>query len=170
MRAYISGVHVNGRPGAALNRIDDELIVELSADYVISSARDGVGDPGLEVTGVAIGECRRFLYDGPCAGECRVNAGAGDRKVLRAAQCLHAVVGARGNLALADEVVLYPKLVRCHSLLSFYGGPRLDPRPPGSARYCNVMTLCHLATKSNQGVPTTRNASRQNPVVSRPSQ
>src|SRR5262245_51196635 len=31
-------------------------------------------------------------------------------------------------------------------------------------------TCLHLATKSNQGVPTTRNTSRQNPVVRRPSQ
>ena len=31
------------------------------------------------------------------------------------------------------------------------------------------LTAGHLATKSNQGVPSTRKASRQNPVVSRPS-
>src|SRR5215831_17200127 len=39
--------------------------------------------------------------------------------------------------------------------------------PRGLVTFCAL--LRHLATKSSHGVPSTRNASRQNPVVSRPS-
>jgi hypothetical protein len=107
---HLVGVHVDRRSGAALDRIDDKMIVEPAGDDVVSSARDGVGDPGLEVAGVAIGERRRFFYDAHGADERRVDAVARDGKVLRAAKRLDAVIGIRRDLALAEKVVLHSEL------------------------------------------------------------
>ena len=45
---HLVSIHVDGRSGAALDRIDDELIVELTGDDIVGSAGNRVGDLGLE--------------------------------------------------------------------------------------------------------------------------
>jgi hypothetical protein len=39
---YLVGIHVDGSSGTPLDRVDDELIIELTGDYIVSGARDCV--------------------------------------------------------------------------------------------------------------------------------
>ena len=62
-------------PGAALDRVDDELGVELSGDDVVGGrARWRRRCFGVEVAGVAVGERRGLLHDAHGADERRVDA------------------------------------------------------------------------------------------------
>ena len=146
---HLVGVHVDGCSSAALNRIDDELIVKRSSDDVVCCQRDSIGDPGFEMAGVPVGERRRLLHDAHGADKRRVNSIPGDGEILRAAQSLNAIVRVHRHLAVAQEIVLHTELVRCHSLLSF----------------CRACRRCRLPLthrmNSIQGTPITRNTTKK---------
>ena len=101
IRDHLVRVHVDGGAGAALDRVHDELVVKLARNHVVRGRGDGVRDPRREVPGVAVGQGRRLLHDRHGADERRVQAVAGDGKVLGAAQGLDTVVGVRRHFARA---------------------------------------------------------------------
>ena len=43
---HLIGVHVGGCARAALNRVDDELVVQLPVDQLVAGAFDGLRHPG----------------------------------------------------------------------------------------------------------------------------
>jgi len=103
---HLVGVHVDGGAGAPLDGVHDELGVHLPGDDVVGRLGDGVGQPGVDVARIPVGEGGGLLHDGHGPDERRVDGEAGDGEVLGAPQRLDAVVGLGGDLAIAEEVVL----------------------------------------------------------------
>src|SRR5690349_24580549 len=61
---YLVGVHVGRRAGAALDDVDDELIVESTLADLSARRDDGVGDRVGEQTQLAVGLGRGLLDRG----------------------------------------------------------------------------------------------------------
>ena len=105
---YLVGVHVGGGAGAALDHIYGEvLVVHAFADF-LAGLHDGVLLGVREEAELVVGDGCAFLGDGQAGDEQRVlvEVELADLEVLDATERLHAVEGARGDVAGAEQVAL----------------------------------------------------------------
>ena len=81
---HLVGVHVGRGAGAALDHVDDEVLVVAAGDDLVTGRGDGGGAGGVERAELAVGERGRLLDHGERPhelGEVRERH-AGDREVL----------------------------------------------------------------------------------------
>ena len=116
---HLVDVHVGARPGAALQAVDDDVLVEQAVGELAAGALDGVGLgvvalPGAErAVGARAGELDHAV--GP--GELHVHRAPGEREVLERPLGVRAVQAARRHGDLAEQVALDARLaghLRCH--------------------------------------------------------
>ena len=105
---HLIGIHIGGSACAALNDIDDKMPVPLPVADFLAGLTNRLHPALIEQAQLEIRLCRR-LFDG-CQGIDEIgingNRGAGDRKILDRPQRMHAVIGARGHVFVADQVML----------------------------------------------------------------
>src|SRR4029079_11103303 len=101
------GVHIRRCAGAALDLVDDELVVQGAAADLDARRDDGCGDRGVELSELLIGLCRRLLYRGKRHHEVAAarDGYAADREVLECTRGMHSVVDIGGNVPVAEQVV-----------------------------------------------------------------
>ena len=109
---HLVGVHVGRGAGAPLDHVDDKLIVQLAGDDLVAGDDDGVGDFFIEQAQLLVGERGGLLDLGERPDQPGVsgNGDAADREILSRAQRMHAVIGLRGNVAVAEQVVFASKI------------------------------------------------------------
>ena len=106
---HLVRVHVGRGARAALDHVDDELLEQRAvADLHRTPAAIASRLVVVEQPELVVRERRRLLDARERHDEVGIDRDrrAGDRKVLERAQRVHAVIGARGNAALAEQVVL----------------------------------------------------------------
>ena len=103
------GVHIGAGARAALDGIDDELIVQPARDDLIARLLDGAGHILPDGAGGQVG-ARAGLFDpGDADDHIPLQALAGDGKVFRRADGMDAVVNILGNVHFPDDIVLNPE-------------------------------------------------------------
>lgn len=105
---HLVGVHVRRGPGAALDDIDDELVVQLPAGPDLpAGGGDRVGPLRVEQPEVLVGPGRGLLDGGERIDQVRVGGDrrTGDGEVLDGAQGVHAPVRLGGYLPVAEQIV-----------------------------------------------------------------
>ena len=103
------GVHIGAGARAALDGIDDELIVQPARDDLIARLLDGAGHLLPDGAGGQVG-ARAGLFDpGDADDHIPLQALAGDGKVFRRADGMDAVVNILGNVHFPDDIVLNPE-------------------------------------------------------------
>ena len=102
------GVHVRGGTGAALDHVDDELLVPPAGAQVLARRDDRAGLVLLQQAEVAVGHGSGLLDTGERGDQFGVRGQRypADREVLGGSQGVHAVVGVGGDLPVAEQVVL----------------------------------------------------------------
>jgi hypothetical protein len=96
---HLVGVHVGRGAGAALDDVDDELLMPLAVDDFLAGGDDGVGALGVEQAELQVSLGGGLLDLGQGANQVRVdgNRNAGDVEVFQGAQRMDAVIGALGT-------------------------------------------------------------------------
>ena len=139
---HLVRVHVRRRSRAALDHVDEEVLVVSAAANLARGTRDEVGDLLRQQPELRIRERRCFLDRRERLDERRELAQrhAGDREVLERAQRLHAVERLVGDLALAEQVVLQANVRAAESERApsthhrrVHGGEPLRDRAGGAA-------------------------------------
>ncbi len=104
---HLVGVHVGRGAGAALNDVDDELVVIQTAGDVFAGGDDGVGLFLTEQAEVAVGQRRGLFYLRQCLNQFREvgNRHPGNGKVGRRTQGLDAVPGIFGYIEITKQIV-----------------------------------------------------------------
>jgi hypothetical protein len=134
---HLVGVHVGRGAGAALDDVDDELVVMGAVAQRGAGGDDGVAALAVEQPELAVGQRRRLLDAGKRADQLRVGRDrrAGDREVLHRAQGVHAPVGCGGHLAVAQQVVFGPSARCLHGVLVRLRTRRLGAAPGRAKGY-----------------------------------
>ena len=96
------GVHVQGGAGAALDRLDDELIMQPAADDLIAGLDNGFGLFLVENAAFIVRDGAGLLDLGQAVDDFIMHAQACDPEILIGAGSLDAVVGIHGNLFGTD--------------------------------------------------------------------
>ena len=107
------GVHVQAGARAALDRVHDKGVVQLTCGDLAAGLHDGVRHLFVQQADLVVGDGGSFFDLGNGVYDLRMHGQAGDVKVLRGAQGLHAVVDVAGEGALADGVVFHTELLVC---------------------------------------------------------
>ena len=123
-------VHVRRRAGAALIPVDLELIVVLAVEDRLAGLLDHRQPFRLHRADFRVGARRGQLDDRPGLDEAGivVDRDTGELEVLQAARGLHAVVGVRRDLLLAQQVAL-----DAHARRAGFGGRARGGRGVGRA-------------------------------------
>ena len=102
------GIHVGGGAGAALNHVDDELVVQFSVADFLAGGDDGIGARLIEQSEFPIAQRRGLLHAGECVDQVGIDGDrrARNRKIFHRAQGVNAVIGFIRNVAVAEQVVL----------------------------------------------------------------
>ena len=148
---HLVDVHVGRGARAALDHVDDELVVKAPGGDLVAGLRDRVALVLAEHPEFGIGQCRGLLDESERVDETREVAqrDSGDREVLHGAQRLHAEVRAPGNLAVSragrvlcaapaaaakrSRRTTCPTAARHGRRVAGRRVPRHGSRPPGSA-------------------------------------
>jgi hypothetical protein len=103
---HLVDVHVGRGAGAALDHVNDELVVQLPGGDLVTGLRDRVALVLAEHPEFGVGQCRGLLDVRERVDETREVAqrDSGDREVFHGTQCLHAEIRAAGDLAVAELV------------------------------------------------------------------
>ena len=118
-------VHVGRRPGAALEDVEPELVVQLPVDEFLAGALHAGEDLLAELPAVEVGARRGHLHHREGLDQVRIELqlNPGDVEVLERAGGLHAVVGVGGHGFVAQQIVLeaggsirHGVLIRKHGL------------------------------------------------------
>jgi hypothetical protein len=109
------GVHVRGRPGAALDDVHHELVGESAGQDVLAGLFDGVGAFGVQESEFSVGaDCGELDR---CQAPDQVHVGgqflAGDGEVLHRPQRVHTPVGAGRDVPVPQQVMLRPGTRGC---------------------------------------------------------
>ena len=96
---YFVNVHVRRSPGAPLEHVEPELVVELSGDDLLAGLLDARQDLLAELATLDVRPCRGQLHHGEALDQVGVQAqlDARDVEVLEGAGRLDPVVGLRGD-------------------------------------------------------------------------
>ena len=103
---YLVGIHIGGSARAPLDGVDDELVMQLPGDQIVTGAFYRIRYAPGQHTGHAVGSCACLLD--PChahdhgPGQTLV----GDRKILRGPQRMNPVVRLLVDLFFAYQIVL----------------------------------------------------------------
>jgi hypothetical protein len=121
------GVHVRRRPGAALDHVHDELVGVEAVHHVRAGLLDGGGAFGVQQAEVPVGAGGGELHGGESADKVHVRGQrlSGDGEVLHRPERVDTPVGGRGDVAVAEQVVLGPGLRNCccGGQVGGHGGP-----------------------------------------------
>jgi len=106
------GVHVGGSAGAALNHVDDELVVKLAGADFAASAHDCIELVFAQQAQFVIGKSRCFLDEGQASDEMRIAADRCSRhlEILHGSCRVHPPINLGGNILLAQQVILASRL------------------------------------------------------------
>ena len=101
------GIHVGACSGTALNRIDNELVVELASCNFATGADDCILEFGFELTHRVVGLGRRLFHQREGANQASIVSDwdARDWEILHRPSGVDAPVGVLGNLEIAEEVM-----------------------------------------------------------------
>jgi len=105
---HLVRVHVGRGAGAALDHVDDELLVQGAADQVVAGEHDRVGAGPVDHAEFGVRERGRLLDERQRADQRRHRRDRlpADREVVDRTSAVHAPVGVGGNVHVAEEVVL----------------------------------------------------------------
>ena len=108
VRNHLVGIHVRRRAGAALDHVDDELVVQLAVAYLAACLHDRVRALLVEQSDFVVRSGRCFLDAREGADQVRIDGDriAGDGKVLQRPERLDAIQGIVGHFARAEQVLL----------------------------------------------------------------
>ena len=85
-------IHVDGSAGTALDGIQRELVVHLSADYIIRCFHNGAADGLIHAAGFHIGEAGCFLHSSHGLNEIRIQVGTGNLEIFLSPHGLNSVI------------------------------------------------------------------------------
>jgi hypothetical protein len=104
---HFIGVHVGRGAGAALDDVDNELLMPLAVDDFLAGGDDGAGALGVEQAELQVGLGGGLLDLGQGANQVRVdgNRNTGDVEIFQRAQRMDAVIGRTGDFAVAEQIV-----------------------------------------------------------------
>jgi len=135
---HLVGVHVGRGAGAALDDVHHELVAETAGPDLLARRDDRGRLLRFQEPEVAVGEGRGLLHGRKCHHQFAQvrDPHAADREVLHGPDGVDAVVGADGDLALAEQVVLGPALLghaggcvsHARNLRRGSGAPVANPR------------------------------------------
>ena len=102
------GVHVRGRPGAALDDVHDELLGEVSVHHIGAGLLDRGGPFGVQEAEFAVGAGGGEFHGGESADQVHVGGERlpGDREVLHGPEGVHAPVRGGRDVPVTEEVML----------------------------------------------------------------
>ena len=105
---HLVGVHVGGRARAALDDVDDELVVQFTVADLGAGRLDRGGTLVIEQTEFPISPCGSLFHCSQGVDELWIRAqrDARNGEVRQGARGVYAVVGQFGNLAAAQRIVL----------------------------------------------------------------
>ena len=95
-------IHIDGGAGAALNRVDDELVVQLAFDNLITGSNNRICTLSVQNRRLGIRDCAGFFDLGDTLDQLRMQLQSGNRKILGSPQCLNAIIGICRDLLLSD--------------------------------------------------------------------
>ena len=101
---HFVGIHIGRGARAALDGVDDELVVQLAFDHLVAGLDDGVGDLGIQGAGMLVGNGRCLFDLGQADDQLVMHRVAGDGEIQLAAQGLHAVVCVYGDFQCTDGI------------------------------------------------------------------
>ena len=132
------GVHVQAGAGAALDGVDDELVMELAVDDFVAGGDDGVGDLGIQSAGMLVGHGRSLLDLSQADDQQLMHGMAGDGEVLMAAQGLDAIVSVNRHFQGTDGIGFDscvhkkdPHFIHWPPERLFFSGTRIHDLSPG---------------------------------------
>ena len=108
VRQYLVHVHVDRGARAALDRIDGELVEELSVDDLFRRFDERVADVLVETACLHVRLRRRFLHLCERLDEVGVELPPRDAEVLHGAHGLHPVVGLVRHSEFAEKIMFFP--------------------------------------------------------------
>ena len=100
------GIHVERGTGAALNRVDNELIVQLAVDDFVAGFDDCACALLRELADLKVRDRSGLLDLGNADNELRMHLEPGDVEILMRAERLHAVIGVNRDFFFTDRIVL----------------------------------------------------------------
>ena len=100
------GVHVQRRAGAALDRINDKLVVPFPLDDFVARFYDSVGAVFVQLADLKVGNGGGFFDLRHADDHFRMNFQPGNAEVFFSPQRLHAIIGVNRHFAFADRIVL----------------------------------------------------------------
>ena len=123
VRNHLVGIHVRRRAGAALDHVDDELVVQLAVAYLAACLHDRVRALLVEQSDFVVRARRCFLDARERAEQVRIDGDrvAGDRKVLDGAQRVDTEVRGGRHGAISEQIVLDTNFVRLHAITPSVG-------------------------------------------------
>ena len=132
------GVHIGRGAGAALDGVDDELVMELAVDDFVAGGDDGVGDLGIQSAGMLVGHGRGLLDLSQADDQQLMHGMAGDGEVLMAAQGLDAIVSVNRHFQGTDGIGFDscvhkkdPHFIHWPPERLFFSGTRIHDLPHG---------------------------------------
>ena len=81
VRDHLIGVHVGGSAGAALDRVDDKLVVKLSPDDFIAGGDDGGGQVLFQMAVVPVNDGGGLFYLGQADDQLGMHGSSGDGEI-----------------------------------------------------------------------------------------
>ncbi len=146
---HLVGVHVGRGAGAALDHVDDELLVQLAGADLLAGLDDGVGERLVEQAQLLVGERGRLLDAGKRPDQVGVDRDriAGDGEVFEGAQRVHPEIRGRRHLPVTEQIVLDAVLVMRHRALPLRrrrGGDGALPTSVGWPIASKIDASCRL--------------------------
>ena len=144
---HLIGVHVGRGAGAALNEVDDELVMQLARADLVAGGGNRLAARGVEQAQIAVGAGGGLFDRGQRIDQFRRigNGAAGDGEVLHRAQRMHPPIGRSGHFAVAQKV-MFDAVFDGH-----------DGLPPGHARNARFLVpagdACHKPCSRNAPDP-----------------
>src|SRR5439155_1600938 len=125
---HLIGIHVARGARAALDDVDDELLVQLSLADFLAGEADRDRTLVVDQAELAVGDRRGLLHARQRRHQVRIDRyrRAGDRKILQRAQRMDAVVRVGRHYPVAEEVVLGPHRLGHGAILALSCGLMAD--------------------------------------------
>ena len=128
---HFIGIHVKGSSRAALNRINDKMLTEITGKNLIARLYNRLGFLWIQQADLTVYNRWRFFDLDKTVNELRMQVEAGDPKVLHCPQCLHSVIGIHRHFFITDGIVFDTELFLPG--FSLFGNSTYSRRPADSA-------------------------------------
>ena len=105
---HFVGVHIKRRAGAALDGVNNKILVKFPFDDLIAGLDNGSGPILVQDADLTVGDGSRLLDIGQTVDDLRVHVKPGDMEILCRPQALYAVVNVLRDLLFSNRIFFCP--------------------------------------------------------------